>query len=214
MYIYIYACKVIYMLAKSRSTVSHGPLYTHSLYHPHTLPHAHTLSHTHTRAHRVKDWTKGQVVKFVQEGWSTEEDRAKGRAYAALMLAQDIDGEGIFSPTTMSLLSTRNLLVLNAQSSCWPRPCITVCVFRDCARSPYGWVLLFKPLLKPLFKAWSPERCGFVAVLMLLCLCARPLRSLAALSLGQRKSWAQHSRATQQGNSAGQHASTSLCLDG
>ena len=61
-------------------------------------------------------------------------------------------------------------------------------------------MLLFKPLLKPLFKAWSPERCGFVAVLMLLCLCARPLRSLAALSLGQRKSWAQHSRATQQGN--------------
>jgi hypothetical protein len=87
-------------------------------------------------AHRVKDWTKGQVVKFVQEGWSTEEDRAKGRAYAAIMLAQDIDGEGIFSPTSKSLLSTRNLLVLNAQSSCWPRPCITVCVFRDCARSP------------------------------------------------------------------------------
>jgi hypothetical protein len=51
-------------------------------------------------AHRVKDWTKEQVAKFVQEGWSTEEDRAKGRAYAASMLAEDIDGEGTSSPTS------------------------------------------------------------------------------------------------------------------
>jgi hypothetical protein len=56
----------------------------------------------HTPAHRVKDWTKEQVAKFVQEGWSTEEDRAKGRAYAALMLAEDIDGEGTSSPTSTS----------------------------------------------------------------------------------------------------------------
>jgi len=51
-------------------------------------------------AHRVKDWTKEQVAKFVQEGWSTEEDRAKARAYAADMLAEDIDGEGTSSPTS------------------------------------------------------------------------------------------------------------------
>ena len=51
-------------------------------------------------AHRVKDWTKEQVAKFVQEGWSTEEDRAKGRAYAARMLAEDIDGEGTSHPNS------------------------------------------------------------------------------------------------------------------
>jgi hypothetical protein len=54
----------------------------------------------HTPAHRVKDWTKEQVAKFVQEGWSTEEDRAKGRAYATRMLAEDIDGEGTSHPTS------------------------------------------------------------------------------------------------------------------
>jgi hypothetical protein len=54
----------------------------------------------HTPAHRVKDWTKEQVAKFVQEGWSTEEDRAKGRAYAASMLAEDIDGECTSFPTS------------------------------------------------------------------------------------------------------------------
>ncbi len=54
----------------------------------------------HTPAHRVKDWTKEQVAKFVQEGWSTEEDGAKGRAYAARMLAEDIDGEGTSHPTS------------------------------------------------------------------------------------------------------------------
>ena len=36
----------------------------------------------------------------MQEGWSTEEDRAKGRAYAARMLAEDIDGEGTSHPNS------------------------------------------------------------------------------------------------------------------
>jgi hypothetical protein len=68
----------------------------------------------------------------VQEGWSTEEDRAKGRAYAALMLAQDIDGEGIFSPTSMILLSTRNLLALIPQSSCSQPSIITLAEAMHC----------------------------------------------------------------------------------
>jgi hypothetical protein len=101
----------------------------------------------------------------VQEGWSTEEDRAKGRAYAALMPAEDIDGEGTSSPTSHPTSHPTSYLT-SVPNPSTPQPSIILLAeaMDYCLRLPRlrqkPWSLdavvkpLFKLSFKPLFKAW------------------------------------------------------------